>query len=188
MWDREIFLFLNFDGGVALDKVMLFASGHLSWIPLYLLILAIVWRRAGWRGMVILLLAIAAAVGLSDLFSGIFKHTGPLKHLLPDFPVRLRPMYTPEIEGMVHYINKGGQFGTISAHAATATSIGWIATRAIRDRWFVAIMWGQVALVSYSRIYLGYHFPQDILIGIAVGIASGALMWMVYKITMKRLG
>lgn len=135
--------------------------------------------------MLIFALAIVAAVGVSDIFAGIFKHTGVFKNLLPDFPVRLRPMYTPELEGMVHFIKRGGQYGTVSAHAATAFSIGWIATRAIKYRWFAIVMWCQVALVCYSRIYLGYHFPQDILLGVMVGLASGSLMWWIFVLVNK---
>ncbi len=181
MWDTDLFLWLNFDGGSFIDSMMLFASGKLSWVPLYILILWLVWRRAGWRGVVFAVVAIGAAVGLSDMISGIFKHTGLLKGLLPDFPVRLRPIYTPELEGLVHFINGGGEFGTVSAHAATSISIALIATLAIRRGWFAAIMWTQVALVCYSRIYLGYHFPQDILLGAFVGTLSGGAMWLTFR-------
>ncbi len=181
MWDHQLLLALNFDGGGLLDSLMLFASGHLSWVLLYALILYLIYRREGLRGMLFALLAITLAVALSDIIAGVFKQTGLLKGLLPNFPVRLRPMHTPELEGLVHYINLGGQYGTVSAHAATSVSIGLIATLAIRRRWFTTIMWTQVALVSYSRIYLGYHFPQDILLGIAVGLLSGWGMWALLK-------
>ncbi len=181
MWDTDLFLWLNFDGGSLVDSLMLFASGKLSWLPLYLLILWLVWRRSGWRGVLFAVVAIGAAVGLSDLISGIFKHSGLLKGLLPDFPVRLRPMHTPELEGLVHFVREGGQFGTVSAHAATSISIAIIASMAIRRRWFVAVMWTQVALVCYSRIYLGYHFPQDILLGALVGTLSGGSMWLLFR-------
>ena len=75
--DHQLFLALNFDGGPMWDRVMLALSGTTMWIPLYVLILWLVWRRAGWRGMVWFLVLMAAAVGLADLIAGIFKHTGP---------------------------------------------------------------------------------------------------------------
>ncbi len=181
MWDTNLFLWLNFDGGALLDSLMLFTSGRLSWVPLYLLILWLVWRRRGWRGVALVVVAIALAVGISDILAGIFKHTGLLKHLLSDFPARLRPMYTPELEGVVHFLQGGGQYGTISAHAATSISIGVIATRAVPLRWFRVVMWTQVALVCYSRIYLGYHFPQDIILGAGVGVVAGVTMWLIIK-------
>lgn len=181
MWDTNLFLLLNFDGGSVMDAAMLFISGKLSWIPLYLLILWLIYRRSGWRGVLFAIIAIGCAVGISDIVAGIFKHSGLLKNLLPDFPVRLRPMHTPELEGLIHVIKGGGKYGTVSAHAATSISIGLIATLAIQQRWFSIVMWTQVVLVCYSRIYLSSHFPQDILLGAAVGVVSGWLMWQLFK-------
>ncbi|MFI3303692.1 MAG: phosphatase PAP2 family protein [Rikenellaceae bacterium] len=181
MWDHDLFLWLNFDGGALLDSLMLFVSGKISWLPLYILILWLIWRRCGWRGMLISLAAFGLAAGLSDIIAGIFKHSGLLKNLLPEFPVRLRPMHTPELEGLVHWVKMGGQNGTVSAHAATSISVGVIATLAIQKRWFTAVMWTQVALVCYSRIYLGYHFPQDILLGALTGVTSGVVMWFLLR-------
>ncbi len=98
--DHDLFLALNFDGGPMLDRAMLAISGTLLWIPLYLLIIWLVWRRTGTRGLVLFLLLTAAAVGLSDMVAGIFKHNGPLGGLFPDFAPRWRPMFTPSLEGL----------------------------------------------------------------------------------------
>ncbi len=179
-WDHNLFLWLNFDGGAAIDSLMLFASGKLSWVPLYILILWLIYRRHGVRGMLLALVVIGCAVGISDLVAGIFKHTGPLKHLWASFPARLRPMHTPELEGLIHSIVSGGKNGTVSAHASTSVSIGLISTLIIDKRWFSVVMWAQVAMVCYSRIYLAYHFPQDIILGVGVGLLSGFLMWRVF--------
>ncbi len=164
-----------------MDSLMLFTSGHYSWIPLYLLILGIVCYDRGWKSMLLLAAMIGIAAGLSDLIAGIFKHSGPLENLWASFPGRLRPMHTPELQGMIHVIKGGGQFGTVSAHAATSVSIGLLATLAIDRRWFSWVMWTQVAMVCYSRIYLSSHFPQDIIFGVALGLASAYLMWLVFK-------
>ncbi len=182
MWDHELFLWMNFDGGRQLDSIMQFASGHLSWVPLYALILGLIWRANGWRKMLLALLCIAIAVGVSDIIAGIFKHSGLLKGLLPDFPVRLRPMHTDGIKELTHFLRVGGQYGTVSAHAATALSVGIVATYFIRRWWFGVVMLLQVALVCYSRIYLGYHFPQDILLGILVGSLSSIAAVVLYTI------
>ncbi len=146
-----------------------------------MLILGLIYRKSGWRGVLFTIVAIGCAVGVSDLIAGIFKHSGILKNLLPEFPVRLRPMHTPELEGLIHVLKIGGLYGTVSAHAATSVSIGLIATLAIRRRWFSILMWTQVFLVCYSRIYLGYHFPQDILLGIGIGLIAGYSMWQLFK-------
>ncbi|MFI3259094.1 MAG: phosphatase PAP2 family protein [Rikenellaceae bacterium] len=180
-WDHSLFLLLNFDGGAFLDSVMLFISGKTSWIPLYALILFLIYRINRWSGVAFAIVAIGVAVGLSDIIAGIFKHSGLLDNLLPNFPVRLRPMHEPLLEGLVHSVKRGGMNGTVSAHAATAFSIGFIATSTIKSRWFCIVMWSQVALVCYSRIYLGYHYPQDILLGIGIGQLAGGVMWWLLR-------
>lgn len=179
--DHNLFLALNFDGGALLDWLMLTASGKLTWVPLYLLILWLVWRRYGWRNLLIFLLLAILGVVLTDLVAGIFKHSGPLKGLLPNLEPRLRPMYTPELEGLIHVIRQGGQYGTISAHAATTCSVALLGSWVVRERWFtlLAILW--VLLVSYSRIYLAYHFPLDILYGLLLGTAAGLLTMGLFK-------
>ena len=72
-FDEQLFLMLNFDGGALCDRIMLALSGVAMWLPLYALILWLVWRRAGWRGTLLFLLLMAAAVGLADMVAGIFK-------------------------------------------------------------------------------------------------------------------
>ncbi len=187
MWDQDLFLWLNFDGGATLDSIMIFISGKLSWIPYYALILALVSRKYGWKSALLIAVSIGLAVVMSDLIAGIFKHSGPLKNVWSEFPARLRPMHNPEIQDIVHFIKKGGRFGTVSAHAATSFSIALISSLAIRRRWFTIIASVEVALICYSRIYLGYHYPQDILLGVGIGLLSGGVMWLVFNYLNKRV-
>ncbi len=163
-----------------MDAIMSFASGKISWLPLYIFLLYLVWRRGGWRSVALFALVVIAAVGLSDLVAGIFKHTGPLKGVWESFPVRLRPMHTPELEGLIHKIGGGGRNGTISAHAATTASIAIIASLTLRKRYITILLSLWVLLVSYSRIYLAYHFPQDILLGWATGALCAAIPYTLY--------
>ncbi len=186
MWDWPLFLWMNFDGGKLLDSLMLFASGRASWVLLYILILWMVYRKDGARGMFLALVVIGCAVGISDIVAGVFKHSGLLKNAWESFPVRLRPMHTPQLEGLMHVITTGGRYGTVSAHASTSVAIGLISSQIVAKRWFSVVMWGQVALVCYSRIYLAYHFPQDIILGAVVGLLSGFVMWRVYKVGIKK--
>lgn len=186
-FDHPLFLWLNFDGGALLDKLMLAISTPAVWSWLYVLILYIVWRGFGWRGVLIFLVAAGGAVALGDMISGIFKHTGLLKNLWPSFPARLRPMHTPELEGLVsNILRQGGQYGTVSGHAATMTALAVIAIPAIARRWFTCLMTAVVVLVCYSRIYLGYHFPMDIALGVVTGLVSGAVALLLYRWGVRR--
>lgn len=208
-FDQRLFLLLNFDGGPVWDRVMLAVSGTTMWIPLYVLILWLVWRRAGWRGTLTFLVLMAAAVGLADMVAGIFKHTGVLGRLLPDLEPRLRPMFTPSLEGLdippdslaairraalpgdwaVH-VPPGavaGRYGTVSAHASTIVALALLSAAVIRRRWFTILVTLCALLICYSRIYLAKHFPMDILWGALLGAALGGVAyWIYHRLTTRK--
>lgn len=180
-WDYPLFEMLNFDGGATLDSLMSAISGIVIWIPLYLLILYMVWRRWSWRGVVALILAVALALGLADLLAGIFKHSGPLKNLWPDFPARLRPMFSEGLSDVNIPSTNHGRYGTVSAHAATIVSLSIISAYAIHRRWFSWLIAVVAIAICYSRIYLACHFPQDILLGAALGVVTATLGILVFR-------
>lgn len=180
-WDYPLFEMLNFDGGATLDSLMSAISGIVMWIPLYLLILYMVWRRWSWRGVVALIVAVALALGLADLLAGIFKHSGPLKNLWPDFPARLRPMFSEGLSDVNIPSTNHGRYGTVSAHAATIVSLSIISAYAIHRRWFSWLIAMVAIAICYSRIYLACHFPQDILLGAALGVVTATLGILVFR-------
>ena len=180
-WDYPLFEMLNFDGGATLDSLMSAISGIVMWIPLYLLILYMVWRRWSWRGVVALILAVALALGLADLLAGIFKHSGPLKNLWSDFPARLRPMFSEGLSDVNIPSTNHGRYGTVSAHAATIVSLSIISAYAIHRRWFSWLIAMVAIAICYSRIYLACHFPQDILLGAALGVVTATLGILVFR-------
>ena len=172
-WDWCFFEWLNFDGPQWLDMVMTKISGLAIWMPLYLLIIYMVWRRYSWRGLLAFAVAIGVAVGLADIVSGIFKHQGILADLLPSFPARPRPMHTAEgLEFFTNGYYTGNKFGTVSGHSATIWAIAILSAMVLRRKWFTLLMIVVALLVCYSRIYLACHFPQDILLGAGVGVIS----------------
>ena len=180
-WDYPLFEALNFEGGAMLDWLMSAISGTAMWIPLYLLILYMVWRRWSWRGVVALLVAVGLALGLADLLAGIFKHSGPLKNLLPDFPARLRPMFSEGLSDVNIPSTNHGRYGTVSAHAATIVSLSIVSAYAIHRRWFSWLITVVAIVICYSRIYLACHFPQDILLGAALGVVTATLGILVFR-------
>lgn len=186
-FDHPMFLALNFDGGAVMDKIMILFSTPAFWAWLYLIILWLVWKRHGWRGVLIFVVAAAVAVGISDMVAGVFKHTGLLKNLWSDFPARLRPMHTPELEGLVHVVKQGGQYGTVSAHAATMFSLLMLSAPIIKRAWFGWTMATVVVATCYSRIYLAYHFPMDILLGAFTGLVAGGAAVLLFKAVIKHI-
>ena len=160
--------------------------------------------RADWRRLLLFAVLLGATIGLSDMVAGIFKANGLLGNLLPDFSPRCRPMYTPSLEGLdiapdslavlrregaragewiVHAPRGalGGRYGTVSAHAATVVGLAVLAAGAIRRRWFTLLIAGCALAICYSRIYLGKHFPLDLLWGALVGAALGGAALGCYR-------
>ena len=181
-FDHNLFLWLNFDGGSAMDSFMTAVSGTAMWIPLYLFILYFVWRRYGWRSAIAFVICLALALGLSDIISGIFKHQGLLKNVWPDFPVRHRPMFSSAVRDLAHAPSyRHGPYGTVSAHAATVVALAWISGLAIDRKWYKWVISAVAILICYSRIYLACHFPMDILLGAVVGTISGVSMFFLWK-------
>ena len=181
-WDWGLFEFLNFDGPAWLDSTMTKVSGMMVWIPLYVLIIYLVWRRYSWRGIITFFVALGAAILIADLVAGIFKHQGPLKDLWASFPARLRPMHTPEgIDFATNGYYTKNLYGTVSGHTSTIVAIALLSSVVVRREWFTALMVCVALLICYSRIYLACHFPQDILLGATVGIVAGLIGVTIFR-------
>ena len=181
-FDHGLFLWLNFDGGAFMDWLMTTISGTAMWIPLYLLIFWLVWRKEGWKGLITVVVCLALAMGLADMICGIFKHSGLLKHVWESFPVRHRPMFDVAVRDLAHVVSyRHGAYGTVSAHAATTCALAVISSLIIRRRWFAWMVAVAVLLICYSRIYLACHFPMDILLGLVVGLVTGVAMWLLWR-------
>lgn len=184
-FDHDLFLWMNFDGGEFFDSLMVAASNPLAWSWLYVIIFYLVWRYTGWKGLLMFAVIAGLSLGLSDLIAGIFKHSGPLKNLWASFPARLRPMHTPELQEVIHFVTRGGKYGTVSAHAATTIALAVTASAFVKRWWMTAAMVAMTLIICYSRIYLAYHFPFDIVLGLATGLCSIGLSLLIVKGTIK---
>lgn len=171
--DTELFLDLNGHWGNGWDTFFFAMSYKLIWIPLYLFILYLICRRWGWRTMLAVLVFVGLSVIISDQICNIFKRGFE----------KLRPTHTPAIRDLVHTVNgyRGGLYGTFSAHAATTASIATFSILTIRKWMFSIFLVLWVLVVSYSRIYLGVHFPADIFFGMLTGIFIGTGAFLLFK-------
>ncbi len=173
--DAQLFLFLNGLHADWLDPVMVAITEMWPWIPLYLLLLFLVFKQFGKRGWWILL-GVCVVILCSDQLSA---------HVCKPLFQRLRPCFNPELEGLVHLPNglPGGRFGFVSSHAANTFAVASYLTGVLwrRYRWIGWVLYGWAFLSSYSRIYVGVHYPGDIVAGAALGILIGLLGAMVLR-------
>lgn len=166
-WDQQLFLWLNGLGHPALDDVMLFLSAKLVWIPLYALLIFLLYRQYGlqfWKP----LLAVILVITIADQATSSF---------MKPFFERHRPCHDSSLDGLMINVGKcGGKYGFASSHAANSfglASIFFFLGESKKYAWL--FVWA--ALVSYSRIYLGVHFPGDVVVGAFVGFSSG---WLIF--------
>ena len=168
--DEKLFLFLNGSYVSWLDYPMILITGTLIWIPLYLFLLYAV-IRARRSTFWITLFCLILLVVLTDQGSGVFKH----------LVARPRPCYDPSTSSLVRLLTGcGGQYGFFSAHASNCFGVATFMFLFFQRKLIPALMlffWA--LLVSYSRIYVGKHFPGDILVGMIFGIMSG---WIIYRL------
>lgn len=172
--DQQWLLALNGSWGEGFDTFFYYVSGKLTWIPLYLLILYGIWRKLGTRGLLWCILLLGLTVVVADQICNLFKTYTP----------KFRPSHTPAIEHQVHTVRGyvGGLYGTVSAHAATCFAIATFTTLLFKWWWYGIGLFLWAAMVAYSRIYLGVHFPLDLLFGTLLGITIG---WIATRIRLK---
>jgi len=162
--DQSFFLFLNELHSVFWDKVMFLFSSREIWIPFYALIIYMIVKTYKKNSIYILIL-IGLSIAVSDQFSGLIKNSVE----------RLRPSNDPTISNLVHIVNeyRGGTFGFFSSHASNSFTIAVIASLLFKKRMFTITMFIWAILISYTRIYLGLHYPGDILTGWIWGALIG---------------
>ena len=170
--DRQLLLALNGDGGIFLDNVMWIFSSKLIFIPVGLLAIFLFYKVMPVKRLLLTIVFIALIVLIADPVSGLFKHYTP----------KFRPTHEPLLEGMVHTVRGyvGGLYGTVSAHAANSFGVALFSSLVLRKRWFTWFIFIFSAVVAYSRIYLGVHYPLDIFFGTLLGLLTGFLCYRLY--------
>ncbi len=176
--DKQAMIFLNNLGSSTFDPFWILVSEKWFWIPLYVIFLYFLYKNFNKKSLFYILLFVALGITASDQIANIFKFGFE----------RLRPCHDPSLEGLLREVKCGGKFGFYSAHSSNsffvATYLTMLLGKKIKQLPYFLFVWA--AIVAYSRVYLGMHFPGDIIIGAMMGILLALFFGTLAKKVIKK--
>ena len=178
--DNQLFLTLNGSDSVYWDAVMWLVTKTTTWIPLLLVLLYVVLKNCDLRRLLLVVVAMVVALALADrLSSGLIK----------PMVMRWRPTHDAAFLHTVDTVRGylGGRYGFVSSHAANTFSLFLFLSLLLRSRLVAACLFLWACLSSYSRIYLGVHFPGDVVCGALLGTLVGAAVYGAYYYINNRI-
>jgi undecaprenyl-diphosphatase len=172
-WDKQLLFTLNSHHTPWLDRFMWLLSDTVVWIPVLLIFLVVLFKNKQSRALILILIFVVLLLITDQVSSGIIK---PLVE-------RLRPTHDPEFGDWVITVNnyKGGQYGFVSSHAANVFGFAMLSLLLFRS-WpysIIIIVWA--SMISFSRIYMGVHYPLDVICGMLLGIFSAIIIFSLYR-------
>lgn len=180
--DKDLFLYLNNLGVPAWDGFWLFMTEKLYQIPLYAVLLFFFYKYFGIRGTIITLVVVTLLITATDQLSNLFKNV---------LFMRPRPCRADGVADLTRFIaERCGRHGYFSGHAASSMALAFFTGLALRKHlkyiFPFMVIWSIV--VSYSRIYIGVHYPGDIVTGMAIGIILGVGAYKLHTFLVKKYG
>jgi undecaprenyl-diphosphatase len=177
-WDATLLLTLNAHHTDWMDRFMWLMSQTAVWIPFFALFLFLLFRNQKGNALIVLLFLALLVLCTDQVASGIFK---PLV-------ARFRPTHTPGLEEHVHLVNgyRGGHYGFFSSHAANVFGFAVLSLLLVRRTVYTLTIIAWASLVSFSRIYLGVHFPLDVATGVLFGVLAGVGFYYLYLVFTKK--
>lgn len=174
--DQSLLLFLNSFHDSFWDKAISIFTSIGSWVPLYLLIIYVIIKTYKQNANIILVF-IALAIVFSVLSTALIKYGVQ----------RLRPTHDPVLSNLVHNVyDRGGLYSFFSGHAAHSFTIAVLTSRLFKRNLYTVLIFLWAIGVSYTRIYLGLHYPGDVLAGWVWGIFTGLIFYKAILIVQKR--
>lgn len=170
--DKELLVFLNGLGSTTFDSLWLGITNQLSWTPLFLLIFYLLQKKLGWKKFGYYVLFTALLILVCDQTANLFKHTFE----------RLRPCNDEEIKGIIRIVKSSPSFSFFSGHATNSMATAVFTVMILKKYYKHSYLLFLFPLIfAYSRIYLGLHFPGDILTGYAFGATYGFICYKLFQ-------
>ena len=178
--DQDLLLAINGLHCPYFDTFMWLMSRAWAYVLVALCFLYLSYRQ-GWKQMLLILVALALTIALADQIS-----SGVIKPLVQ----RLRPTHNEEIGSLLHILNsyRGGLYGFVSSHAANSFGAAVLLALLFSNRSVTMILLAWAATISYSRMYMGVHYPGDIICGAAVGALSAYLFYRILLTVCPKYG
>lgn len=175
--DTELFIYLNSLGSERFDGFWLLITKQSNWIPLFALLLYLIFKKLGTKQTLYLLLFVAILLVFTDQITNLFKNGFQ----------RLRPCSNPEINTKIRIIKSSDTFSFFSGHAANTMAVATFLYLVLKRRLkYLGFLFLWPLIFAYSRIYLGLHYPLDIIFGYLCGLILGFLIFKLYRIAQKR--
>lgn len=175
--DTRLFIYLNSLGSETYDGFWLFITKQANWTPFFLLLLYLIYKKLGAKQTLFLLLFVAALVTITDQTTNLFKHTFQ----------RLRPCNNLEIKSFIRIVQSRDSFSFFSGHAANTMAVATFLYLNLKRYFkYLGFLFLWPLIFAYSRIYLGLHYPLDIISGYICGLILGLLMFKGYQILQKK--
>lgn len=172
-WDQQMLLLLNSYHLPWLDRFMWLLSETLMWLPFLLTVIVVLIKNKHGQAFLMILTFVILIIITDQISSGLIK----------PWVARFRPSHDPEIGNLVQIVHnyKGGNYGFISSHAANVFAFAGLSLLLFRNWLYTLAVLLWATAVSYSRIYLGVHFPLDVICGAALGFLSSIAIFYLYK-------
>ncbi len=173
--DEKLLLFINGLHSPWLDSIMFTLTDGKAWLPLFLAAVIFIFIKFKWKGFYVLLL-----VGLVILVGDQLSSA-----LLKPWVGRLRPSHQPHLKGILHIVNnyRGGLYSFVSSHATNSFAVATMLWLLLGKHYkWIGIFFGWAIIFSFTRVYLGVHYPGDVVAGALLG---AAIAWGIYKLVQK---